>query len=118
VQLDTALPWLALRLTRGIAARLRRGCRSNSARPKMSSAQRCGNWKYANCLPRPRRPSSRKRRALPTPVRAALTKLERPEGGQRNLLVAQSLTGSGQKIYALLSSDEPGRLTTSWRPPA
>ena len=40
---------------------------------------------------------------LPTPVRAALTKLEQPEAEQRNLLVAQSLTGSGQKIYALLS---------------
>ena len=34
---------------------------------------------------------------LPTPVRAALTKLEQPEAEQRNLLVAQSLTGSGQK---------------------
>jgi len=44
---------------------------------------------------------------LPTPVRAALTKLEQPAAEQRNLLVAQSLTGSGQKIYALLSSDEP-----------
>ena len=40
-------------------------------------------------------------------MRAALTKLEQPEAEQRNLLVAQSLTGSGQKIYALLSSDEP-----------
>jgi DNA processing protein len=44
---------------------------------------------------------------LPTPIRAALTKLEQPEAEQRNLLVAESLTGSGQKIYALLSSDEP-----------
>ena len=44
---------------------------------------------------------------LPTPVRAALTKLEQPEAQQRNLLVAQPLTSSGQKIYALLSSDEP-----------
>jgi predicted Rossmann fold nucleotide-binding protein DprA/Smf involved in DNA uptake len=44
---------------------------------------------------------------LPTPARAALTKLEQPEAEQGNLLVAQSLTGSGQKIYALLSSDEP-----------
>jgi DNA processing protein len=43
---------------------------------------------------------------LPTPVPAALTKLEQPEAEQRNLL-AQSLTGNGQKIYALLSSDEP-----------
>jgi DNA processing protein len=44
---------------------------------------------------------------LPTPVRAALTKLEQPAAEQRNLMVAESLTGSGQKIYALLSSDEP-----------
>jgi hypothetical protein len=44
---------------------------------------------------------------LPTPVRAALTKLEQPEAERRNLLVAQSLTGSGQKIYALPGSDEP-----------
>ena len=44
---------------------------------------------------------------LPTPVRAALTQLEQPEAEQRILLVAASLTGSGQKIYALLSSDEP-----------
>jgi DNA processing protein len=43
---------------------------------------------------------------LPTPVRAALTQLERPEAEQRNLLAEQSLTGSGQKIYAMLSSDE------------
>lgn len=44
---------------------------------------------------------------LPTPVRAALTQLEQPEAEQRNLLAAASLTGSGQKIYALLSSDDP-----------
>jgi DNA processing protein len=44
---------------------------------------------------------------LPTPVRAALLKPEQPESQQRNLLVAASLTGSGQKIYATLSSDEP-----------
>lgn len=44
---------------------------------------------------------------LPTPVRAALTKPDQPEFEQRNLLVAASLTGSGQKIYAQLSSDEP-----------
>jgi len=30
-----------------------------------------------------------------------------PEAEQRNLVVAQALTGSGQKIYTLLSSDEP-----------
>jgi predicted Rossmann fold nucleotide-binding protein DprA/Smf involved in DNA uptake len=34
---------------------------------------------------------------LPTPVRAALTQLEQPEAEQRNMLIAQSLTGSGQK---------------------
>ncbi|HSC44427.1 MAG TPA: DNA-processing protein DprA [Candidatus Acidoferrum sp.] len=43
---------------------------------------------------------------LPTPVRAALTKPDQPESQQRNLLVAASLTGSGQKIYSVLSSDE------------
>src|SRR5579863_1651163 len=43
---------------------------------------------------------------LPTPIRAALTKPEQPELEQRNLLIAASLTGSGQKIYAQLSSDE------------
>jgi DNA processing protein len=45
--------------------------------------------------------------ALPTPVRGALTQLKQPEAEQRNLLVAASLTGSGQKMYALLSSDDP-----------
>jgi DNA processing protein len=44
---------------------------------------------------------------LPTPVRAALTQLEQPEAEQRNLLVAASLTGSRQKIYAQLSSNDP-----------
>ena len=58
MQHDTALPWLALCLTRGIAARLSNPKLSN---PKLST----------------------------------------------NLLVAASLTGSGQKIYALLSSDDP-----------
>jgi len=32
---------------------------------------------------------------LPTPVRAALTRLEQPETRQYNLVVAASLTGSG-----------------------
>jgi DNA processing protein len=41
------------------------------------------------------------------PLGAALTQLEQPAAEQRNLLVAQSLTDSGQKIYALLNSDEP-----------
>jgi len=44
---------------------------------------------------------------LPTPVRAALARPEQPEAEQRNLLVAGSLNGSGQKIFALLSCDEP-----------
>jgi predicted Rossmann fold nucleotide-binding protein DprA/Smf involved in DNA uptake len=44
---------------------------------------------------------------LPTPVRAALTLLDRPEAEQRNLPVAESLSGSSQRIYAQLSSAEP-----------
>jgi len=46
--------------------------------------------------------------------------LEQPEAEQRNLLVAQSLTGSGQKIYALLSSVQTnqGPQTTSSNVPA
>jgi predicted Rossmann fold nucleotide-binding protein DprA/Smf involved in DNA uptake len=55
---------------------------------------------------------------LPTPARAALTKLEQPEAEQRNLLVAQSLTGSGQKSMRCSVPTSPGRLTTSWRLPA
>ncbi|HVO57603.1 MAG TPA: DNA-processing protein DprA [Dongiaceae bacterium] len=43
---------------------------------------------------------------LPTPVRAALTKPEQPEAEQRNLMIAESLSPSGQKIYALLHSDQ------------
>jgi predicted Rossmann fold nucleotide-binding protein DprA/Smf involved in DNA uptake len=35
---------------------------------------------------------------LPTPLRAAPTQLEQPEAEQRNLLVAASSTGSGQKV--------------------
>ncbi len=34
------------------------------------------------------------------PVRVTLTQLEQPAAEQRNLLVAESLSGSGQKIYA------------------
>ena len=37
----------------------------------------------------------------------ALPQLEQPAAEQRNLLVAASLTSSGQKIYALLSFDDP-----------
>ena len=43
---------------------------------------------------------------LPTPVRAALVKAEKPEAEQRNLLVAASLNPSEKKLYELLSSDE------------
>ena len=51
---------------------------------------------------------------LPAPVRAALTQLEQPEAGQRNLLVAASLTGSGQKITRCSVPTTLARLTTSW----
>ena len=43
---------------------------------------------------------------LPTPVRSALVKAERPEAEQRKLLVAASLNSSEKKIYELLSADE------------
>lgn len=43
---------------------------------------------------------------LPTPVRSALVKAERPEAEQRNLLVAASLNSSEKRIYDLLSADE------------
>ena len=43
---------------------------------------------------------------LPTPVRAALVKAEKPEAEQRNLLLAASLNSSEKKIYELLKSDE------------
>jgi DNA processing protein len=43
---------------------------------------------------------------LPTPVRAALVKAERPETEQRNLLVAASLNPSEKKIYELLSPED------------
>jgi DNA processing protein len=44
---------------------------------------------------------------LPTPVRAALVKAEKPEAEQRNLIVQTSLNTSERKIYDLLSTDEP-----------
>jgi DNA processing protein len=44
---------------------------------------------------------------LPTPVRAALVKAEKPEAAQRNLIVQASLSASEKKIYDLLSTDEP-----------
>src|SRR5690348_4210033 len=43
---------------------------------------------------------------LPTPVRAALVKAEKPEAEQRNLLVAASLNPSEKKVYELLSAEE------------
>ena len=43
---------------------------------------------------------------LPTPVRAALVKAEKPEAAQRELLVSASLNASEKKLYELLSSDE------------
>ena len=92
VQLDSALPWLALGLTRGIAA-----AQAVSFAPNLLIKQ---GAKLVTC-------AEDVIEELPTPVRARLTKLEQPAAEQRNLLVAESLTGSGQKIYALLSSDEP-----------
>ena len=43
---------------------------------------------------------------LPTPVRAALLKAEKPEAEQHNLLLVASLNSSEKKIYELLNSDE------------
>jgi DNA processing protein len=43
---------------------------------------------------------------LPTPVRAALVKAERPEAEQRNLLTAASLEASERKLYELLVVEE------------
>jgi DNA processing protein len=43
---------------------------------------------------------------LPTPVRAALVKAEKPEAAQRELLVSASLNPSEKKLYELLSADE------------
>src|SRR5271170_3121323 len=43
---------------------------------------------------------------LPTPIRAALVKAERPEAEQRNLIVSASLNPSEKKLYELLSADE------------
>jgi DNA processing protein len=44
---------------------------------------------------------------LPTPIRAALVQAEAVESEQRNLLAAQSLNPTEQRIYALLSVEEP-----------
>jgi len=43
---------------------------------------------------------------LPTPVRAALVQAMQPDTGQRNLLLAASLSPGEKKIYELLSADE------------
>ncbi len=43
---------------------------------------------------------------LPTPVRAALVKAERPESEQRNLLAAASLGASEKRLYQLLVVEE------------
>ena len=43
---------------------------------------------------------------LPTPVRAALVKAERPEAEQRNMLAAASLGASERKLYELLVVEE------------
>jgi DNA processing protein len=44
---------------------------------------------------------------LPTPVRAALVQAETVGAEQRNLLAVEGLNPSEQKIYAMLSADEP-----------
>jgi DNA processing protein len=44
---------------------------------------------------------------LPTPIRAALLKAERPEAEQRNLLAAAELAGSEKKLYELLNVEQP-----------
>jgi len=44
---------------------------------------------------------------LPTPIRAALLKAERPEAEQRNLLAAAELAGSEKKLYELLNVERP-----------
>jgi DNA processing protein len=43
---------------------------------------------------------------LPTPIRAALVKAEKPEAEQRNLLAAAALNSSEKRLYDLLTSDE------------
>jgi DNA processing protein len=44
---------------------------------------------------------------LPTPIRAALLKAERPEAEQRNLLAAAELAGAEKKLYELLNVEQP-----------
>src|ERR1700730_911706 len=47
---------------------------------------------------------------LPTPVRAALLKAEKPEAEQRNLLLAASLNSSEKRVYGQLSAEEPRQI--------
>jgi DNA processing protein len=47
---------------------------------------------------------------LPTPIRAALLKAERPEAEQRNLLAAAELAGSEKKLYELLNVEQPAHI--------
>jgi DNA processing protein len=44
---------------------------------------------------------------LPTPIRAALVQAEAVESEQRNALAAESLNQTEQKLYSLLSIEEP-----------
>ena len=47
---------------------------------------------------------------LPTPVRAALLQAEAVEREQRNLLATDGLSTTEQKIYGMLSAEEPRHL--------
>ncbi|HME12954.1 MAG TPA: DNA-processing protein DprA [Candidatus Acidoferrum sp.] len=44
---------------------------------------------------------------LPTPVRAALAKMEQPQAEQRNLLASEALDASEKTIFLLLNVDNP-----------
>src|SRR5271165_207121 len=44
---------------------------------------------------------------LPTPVRAALAKIEQPQAEQRNLLASEALDASEKTIFLLLNVDNP-----------
>jgi DNA processing protein len=95
VQLDTALPWLALCLTRGIAARPSARLLNQFGSPENVSARCCGNCKRANSLPRPHRPSAKKRHSsarkrlcgYSSDSRLPTGELERPEYPQTPLQI-------------------------------
>jgi predicted Rossmann fold nucleotide-binding protein DprA/Smf involved in DNA uptake len=55
---------------------------------------------------------------LPTPVRAALVKAERPEAEQRNLLAFAALGASEKNSINCLWLRKPGTLMNSWKTPA